>query len=70
MDAEDHMNKLQLLQLAMDEFRQTAEAKWVNENDVKLEWAVDDNYLAWNKQIIFYGDVTSEQYTDYALRFM
>lgn len=54
---------------AANQFKLTNIYEWVEENNVKLHWAEDDNVLAWHKQVVFYGDLTEKQMVDYTLRF-
>lgn len=54
---------------AANQFKRTNIYEWVEENNVKLHWAEDDNVLAWHKQVVFYGDITEKQMVDYILRF-
>jgi hypothetical protein len=50
-------------------FSETPEYTWVENNDIDLQYTVDDRVQDWHKQIRFYGDLTEEQYVDYCLRF-
>ena len=65
----DEANELELLRQISAEFSSTPQAQWVENNRIKLQWAVDNNYMLNQKQVVFYGDVSQIQYTDYALRF-
>jgi hypothetical protein len=66
----DDIIELELLRKVATEFKLTPQAQWVEDNGVKLQWAADDNYMLALKQVVFYGDVSHIQYTDYALRFL
>lgn len=52
-----------------NKFSETAEYAWVSDNDIKLDYMIDDSVMAWNRTIIFYADLTESQYVDYTLRF-
>lgn len=52
-----------------NKFKETPEAKWVDENDIEIKWAEDDHYLSWHKVMMIYADLTERQYVDYSLRF-
>jgi hypothetical protein len=66
----DDIIELELLRKVATEFKLTPQAQWVEDNGVKLQWGADDNYMLNLKQVVFYGDVSHIQYTDYALRFL
>ena len=55
---------------AATEFMTTPQAQWVEDNAIKLQWAIDHSCISDSKQVVFYGDITEIQYTDYALRFL
>jgi len=55
--------------MVADKFKTTAQAQWVEENDIELQWMEDDNFASWHKVGIIYGDLTEAQYVDYSLRF-
>lgn len=50
-------------------FKETAQYKWVENNDVKLLWHEDDVSIGHGRQYMLYGVLDEKQYTDYALRF-
>lgn len=52
-----------------ENFSKTGEYKWVEDNSIALDYSVDDYLLGWHKVVMFYADLTEEQYVDYALRF-
>lgn len=63
------MSHKELYWTSANKFSETAQYQWVNENDIKLDYIIDDNVMAWNKVVIFYADLTESQYIDYTLRF-
>jgi hypothetical protein len=63
-------SEYEIFRKVAEKFNLTPQAQWVEDNGVKLQWAADDNYMLDLKQIVFYGDVSQIQYTDYALRFL
>ena len=62
-------SEYELFRKVAEEFKLTPQAQWVEDNGVKLQWAADDNYMLDLKQVVFYGDISQIQFTDYALRF-
>ena len=50
-------------------FSATDEYRWVEENDIKLDYFFDDNVTSWHKTVLFYADLSEVEYVDYALRF-
>lgn len=64
------MNKDEIFWDAANQFKHTDIYKWVEENGVVLQWAQDDNLMAWHAQLLFYGDLTERQMVDYTLRFL
>lgn len=64
------MNSKEIFWTAAKQFKNTAQYNWVENNNVQLCWAEDENLLAWRKQIVFYGNLNEQQYVDYTLRFL
>jgi len=62
-------SKVKKFHQVADEFKKTDQYQWVEDNDINLKWMEDDIHFAYSKQVILYGDLTEEQYVDYALRF-
>lgn len=54
---------------AAKEFSQTNKYSWVENNNVKLAFDIDDLSIDWFKQVRFYADLDEVEYTDYCLRF-
>lgn len=50
-------------------FSKTDEYKWAADNEITLEYTIDDSMFNWHKTVMFYSDLSDQQYTDYALRF-
>jgi hypothetical protein len=63
------MNHKELYWSTANKFSLTPEYQWANDNEIQLDYMVDDSVMAWNKTIIFYADLNESQYVDYALRF-
>ena len=51
------------------QFSETAEYRWVDENNIKIDFMMDDTTFSWHKTVIFYADLSEAEYVDYALRF-
>lgn len=64
-----NITKMEKFHKVTDAFKETPQYQWVEDNNVTLGWMEDNNYIAWEKQVIIYGDLTEAQYVDYALRF-
>jgi hypothetical protein len=64
-----HMNKNQVFWEAARAFKTTLQYAWVENNGIQLQWAEDENILAWHKQVVFYADVDEQLFVDYTLRF-
>ena len=62
-------NKIEKFHHVANEFKKTDQYRWVEDNEIDLKWMEDDVHFAYSKQVILYGDLTPEQYTEYALRF-
>lgn len=54
---------------AAKEFSQTNKYSWVESNNVKLAFDIDDLSIDWFKQVRFYADLSEGEYVDYCLRF-
>ena len=63
--------KVEKFYKVVDEFKrkQPERYRWLEDNDVKLDWIEDDFYLSYARKIIIIGDLTEAQYIDYSLRF-
>jgi len=64
-----YISKTEKFNQVVELFKKQPQFNWVAENDVKLHWMEDDQYVAWHKTVTIYGDLTESQYVDYALRF-
>jgi len=62
-------SKVEKFRQVANEFKKTDQYRWVEDNDIKLEWMEDDVHFAYNKMVILYADITEAQYVDYSLRF-
>lgn len=65
----NEISEYDLFRKVAEEFKLTPQAQWVEDNRITLQWAVDNNYMLDLKQVMFYGDISQIQFTDYALRF-
>lgn len=63
------LNEKELFWKVGNEFKETKQGEWVNNNNVSLFWSVDDVVLAFGKRVTFYGDLDDQQMFDYTLRF-
>lgn len=52
-----------------NKFSDTKEYQWVADNNIKLDYMIDDLTFSWHKIIIFYTDLSESEYVDYCLRF-
>lgn len=52
-----------------EHFSKTDQYRWVEENDIKIEFMMDEYVTSWHKTVIFYADLTEAEYVDYCLRF-
>ena len=52
-----------------NQFKETAQYQWVEDNRVTLQYQSDDIYTAFGKSAVIYADVDESLYLDYALRF-
>ena len=52
-----------------NKFSETREYAWASENDIKIEYMIDDQTFSWHKTVIFYANLSEGEYVDYALRF-
>jgi hypothetical protein len=55
--------------LVANKFKETKQARWVEDNDIELKWLEDDGVKNWHKVCVIYSDLTEEQYVSYSLRF-
>ena len=71
MDELISATKVEKFHKVIDEFKRKEPSRysWLEENNVKLEWAEDDYHLAYARRIIIHSDLTEAQYIDYTLRF-
>jgi len=51
------------------DFENSPRHKWVEENNVMLQWDEDDVYTGFGRHYMLYCDVDDRLYTDYMLRF-
>lgn len=54
---------------AAKKFSETDKYKWVESNQVKLDFDFDSNTIDWFKQVRFFADLSEAEYVDYCLRF-
>ena len=54
---------------AAKQFSQTDKYAWVESNNIKLDFDIDERAVDWFKQIRFFANLNDEEYTDYCLRF-
>jgi hypothetical protein len=59
----------ELFWLAAEKFQETEKYKWIDTNTVALQYQADDAVISWFKRIIFYADLTEEQFINYTLQF-
>lgn len=52
-----------------EHFSKTDEYRWVEENDIKIDYFFDDQITSWHKTVMFYADLSEAEYIDYSLRF-
>jgi hypothetical protein len=50
-------------------FSTTDEYRWVEENDIEIDYFFDDQVTSWHKTVLFYADLGEAEYVDYCLRF-
>ena len=50
-------------------FSTTDEYRWVEENDIEIDYFFDDQVTSWHKTVLFYADLGEAEYIDYSLRF-
>ena len=63
------LNTRQIYMHCAEHFSKTDEYRWVEENNIKIDYMSDDLVTSWHKTIIFYADLSESEYVDYALRF-
>lgn len=54
---------------AANVFRDDAIYQWVEDNNISLQYDVDNLTLSWFKRVTFYADLTEVQYISYTLSF-
>lgn len=54
---------------AAEQFSQTDKYAWVESNNIKLDFDIDERAIDWFKQVRFFADLSEAEYTDYCLRF-
>jgi hypothetical protein len=63
------LNPNQIYWHCAEHFSKTDQYRWVEENSIKIEYAVDEGVTAWYKTVMFYADLSESEYVDYSLRF-
>jgi len=63
------LNSHQIYLHCAEHFSKTEQYRWVEENDIKIDFMMDDQATSWHKTVIFYADLSEAEYVDYTLRF-
>jgi len=63
------LNARQIYMHCAEHFSKTDQYRWVEENNIKIDYMSDDLVTSWHKTVIFYADLSESEYIDYALRF-
>lgn len=64
-----NLSKAELFWIVANKFKETDRYVWVESNNVKLDYEIDEHAISWFKQVRFFADLDEHQYTDYCLRF-
>lgn len=59
----------QVYEHCAEHFSRTDQYRWAVENNIKIEFMMDDHVFSWHKTVIFYTDLNEAEYVDYSLRF-
>ena len=59
----------QIYEMCAAHFSKTDQYRWVEENDIEIDFMMDDTTFSWHKTVIFYADLCESEYVDYSLRF-
>lgn len=63
------LNTRQIYEMCAANFSKTDQYRWVEQNDIKINFMMDDTTFSWHKTVIFYADLGEAEYVDYCLRF-